>query len=142
MMKKRCLLKNAKAILQNKRFYKIKNPAKSFLCALCRSPRQMKYKKSLSMKNFGQILVMSIFCMWAFYPLMHEKAILLLFLIWPIVEGTNKILYRKEIPCPYCGFDATWYRRDVRVAKKLVEEFWQKDQKVRDDFSEHASSPE
>ena len=38
----------------------------------------------------------------------------------------NKLLYRKEIACPYCGFDATWYRRDVKKANELVKDFWLK----------------
>ncbi len=55
---------------------------------------------------------------------MNFKVIYLFFIVWAAYEAVHKMLYRKEIPCPHCGFDATWYKRDVRVARKLVKEFW------------------
>ncbi|MEX0798738.1 MAG: hypothetical protein WEB87_07100 [Bacteriovoracaceae bacterium] len=111
-------------MLANAKFYKVKNPKTSFLCALCRAPRQMRRSKNLSIKNYLQLLVLAVFIGWLCFPLMGLKSLYLLFVLWPMVEMTNKILYRKEIPCPYCGFDATWYRRDVKVARRKVEEFW------------------
>lgn len=110
--------------LQTGRFYKVKNPKKNFLCALCSAPRQMKYSKNLAGKNFLQIIVLSSFLSWAFFPLMGGKALTLIFPVWMLVELVNKMLYRKEIPCPYCGFDATWYRRDVNIANNKVKAFW------------------
>jgi hypothetical protein len=110
--------------LQTGRFYKVKNPKKSFICALCSAPRQMKYSKNLEGKNFLQIIVLSTFLSWAFFPLMGVKSLSLLFPVWMFVEMVNKMLYRKDIPCPYCGFDATWYRRDVNVANTKVKTFW------------------
>jgi hypothetical protein len=110
--------------LKNKRFFKVKKPSRHFICALCSAPRQMKYKKNLNEKNYIQITVLAVFLAWAFYPIMGIKSLSLVFILWPIFEVANKILYRKEIPCPYCGFDATWYRRDVKIAKQKVEEFW------------------
>ncbi len=110
--------------LRKKRFFKVKKPSRKFICALCESPRQMKYKKNLDEMNYIQIAVLSAFLSWALYPLMGAKALSLVFILWPTFEVANKLLYRKEIPCPYCGFDATWYRRDVKVAKQKVEQFW------------------
>jgi len=118
------VLKTNKNDLKNKRFFKVKKPSRHFICALCTAPRQMKYKKNLNEMNYIQITVLAVFLAWAFYPLMGAKSLSLVFILWPIFEVANKILYRKEIPCPYCGFDATWYRRDVKVAKQKVEEFW------------------
>jgi hypothetical protein len=110
--------------LQTGRFYKVKNPRKSFLCALCSAPRSMQYSKNLSGIKYLQIIVMSVSTGWLLFPLMGVKAVLLAFPIWMLVEVANKLLYRKEVACPYCGFDATWYRRDVKVANKIVKEFW------------------
>lgn len=110
--------------LKRKRFFKVKKPSRHFICALCSAPRQMKYKKNLSEMNYIQIAVLSAFLSWALFPIMGMKSLSLVFVLWPLFEIGNKILYRKEIPCPYCGFDATWYRRDVKVAKAKVEEFW------------------
>jgi hypothetical protein len=110
--------------LKKKKFFKVKNSKKEFMCALCKSPRQMRYSKNLSKLVYLRLLLLSAFLVWALYPMMGEKAVLMVLPLWPIVEFTNKILYRKEIPCSYCGFDATWYRRDVKVAKRKVDDFW------------------
>ena len=110
--------------LKTKRFYKVKNPKKNFLCALCSAPRQLKYSKNLTATNYFQIIVLSSFLSWAFFPIMGVKSVCLVFPVWMLVELGNKMLYRKGIPCPYCGFDATWYRRDVTVANKMVKDFW------------------
>ena len=67
---------------------------------------------------------MSVFTGWLLFPFMGTKTVLLTFPIWMLVEVVNKLLYRKEVACPYCGFYATWYRRDVKVANKIVKEFW------------------
>ena len=112
--------------LQTKRFYKVKNPHKKFLCALCSAPRSMKYSKHLNHKQIVQIILLSVTASWATYPIVGLKSIFTIFLIWPLFEMVNKLLYRKEVACPYCGFDATWYRRDVKKANQLVKEFWSK----------------
>lgn len=108
------------------KFYKVKKPRKHFLCALCRAPRQMKYSKNLSVKNYFQLLILITAFSWILFPLIGFKGLLCALIFWPTAETTNKLLYRREIPCPYCGFDATWYRRDVKVARQKVEEFWNK----------------
>ena len=114
--------------MQNKlgttRFYKVKNAKREFFCALCDSPRQMKYSSHLSPKNYFQIFILSLAMGWPLFYIMSYKVVYILFINWILVEVANKVMYRKEIPCPYCGFDATWYRRDVKVARKIVNEFW------------------
>lgn len=110
--------------LGDRKFFKVKNPNKSFLCALCSAPRQMKYNRNLSFKNYLQITTLAVGLVYFLFPVFGFKSIYLMFVIWFIAEVANKILYRNELPCPYCGFDATWYRRDVKVARKKVEDFW------------------
>lgn len=111
--------------LQSKKFYRVKKPAREFLCALCSAPRQTRYSKNLSLMNYLQVLLVSATAIYFLYPLMGLKASFLFFPVWLCFELSNKLLYRKELPCPYCGFDPTWYRRDVRVANKMVKDFWQ-----------------
>jgi ribosomal protein L37E len=48
------------------------------------------------------------------------------FLYWACFEAGRRIFFSREIPCPHCGFDASWYKRDVKVARRKVDEFWQK----------------
>ncbi len=110
--------------LKRKRFFKVKKATNQFICPLCSAPREMRYGKNLNEKHYIQIAVLSASLAWLLFPLMGVKSLALLFVVWIGFEVVNKLLYRKEIPCPYCGFDATWYRRDVRVAKQKVEEFW------------------
>ena len=111
--------------LQSRKFYKVKNPTKNFLCALCSAPRSIKFTKNLKLQNYLQIALISIALTWALYPLMGEKSLFAVFMVWMAFEFSNKVLYRKGIPCPYCGFDATWYRRDVKVAHQKVKDYWQ-----------------
>lgn len=115
---------SVKSSLETQRFYRVKNPKKHFLCALCSAPRQLKYSKHLSYLNYAQIVILAAFSSWALFPIMGAKSFTLIFPIWLLMEIGNKILYRRDIPCPYCGFDATWYRRDVTVANKMVKDFW------------------
>jgi hypothetical protein len=107
--------------LRDRKFFKVKNPNKSFLCG---APRQMKYNRNLSFKNYLQLTTLAVGLMYFLFPVFGFKTIYLMFVIWVIAEVANKILYRNELPCPYCGFDATWYRRDVKVARRKVEDFW------------------
>lgn len=115
--------------LKRKRFFKVKKASSNFICPLCSAPREMRYKKNLNEKQYIQIIVLSASLGWLLFPLMGVKSLALLFVVWIGFEVVNKLLYRKEIACPYCGFDATWYKRDVRVAKRKVEEFW-KEKKI------------
>lgn len=111
--------------LQSKKFYRVKQPSREFLCALCSAPRQMRYSKFLSVKNYLQVILLTATLSYFLFPLMKAKVVFLFFPVWLAFELGNKLLYRKELPCPYCGFDPSWYRRDVRVAKKMVQNFWQ-----------------
>jgi len=108
------------------RFYKVKNSKRDFICALCKAPRQFAYSKNLTFKHYIQICVVSALLMWYFFPMMGVKSGVFFFIVWLGKEVINKLLYRREISCPYCGFDATWYRKDVNMARKKVTEFWQK----------------
>lgn len=38
-------------------------------------------------------------------------------------ESIHSSLYRKELRCPFCGFDPSWYKKDVKFARQKVEEF-------------------
>lgn len=110
------------------RQYKLKNPAYSCFCPLCSAGRQMKYRQNLSRQQYIQLILSSAFFTWVLYPLIGARAVFVFFMLWPTFEIINKILYRKELPCPHCGFDATWYRKDVKMARKKVSEFWDKRQ--------------
>ena len=98
----------------------------TFYCPLCRVPRAFRYRSNLTGKNMVQLSVLSLILFLLFFPVMGAKAFVWFFIVWISFEFFRKLLFRKEIPCPHCGFDATWYKKDVRVAKRLVQEFWDK----------------
>lgn len=97
--------------------------AKECFCALCRSPRKLRYSRHLSSLNYGQILVLTIVFTAAAYPWLDWKGAISLPVIWGLFESIHKSLYRKDLSCPYCGFDPKWYKKDVRLARQKVEEF-------------------
>ncbi|MBF0313808.1 MAG: hypothetical protein HQK50_03205 [Oligoflexia bacterium] len=107
-----------------RRVYRGKRPTLEFYCPLCRSKRFLAYRSKLSRKNYAQLFTLSLVLILLCYPFMGLRALFIFFIVWGVAETILKLFFRKEIPCPYCGFDATWYKRDVRVAKRLVEEFW------------------
>ena len=44
--------------------------------------------------------------------------------LWKRISGFVDLNSYPELPCPHCGFDATWYKRDVKVARRQVLDFW------------------
>jgi hypothetical protein len=104
------------------KFYKYKNVKREFLCALCESPRALRYSPQLGTNHYQQITVLNLALAYPLYSLMGIKAIFFPFIIWAIFEFTNKILYRHDLICPHCGFDPTWYRRDIKIARRKVEQ--------------------
>lgn len=105
------------------RVFRKKNPQRSFFCALCRAPRELRNGRHLSSANYIQILVLTAFVTMALFPWLEFKTLGSFFIFWGVFEASRKTMYRKELKCPYCGFDATWYRKDVRIARKHVEDF-------------------
>ena len=121
----------------SKRIFKYKNPSSKFLCPLCGIERAVRYSPRLTLKNYLQIIMLSIPVIYFLFPLMEMRSFFSFFLIWFIFEGTVRTLYAKEVPCPHCGFDASWYKRDVRVAREKVQEFWKKKNSEKADESEN-----
>ena len=109
------------------RNYRFKKPLKTFLCALCGSSRELRFKSSLSIKNYFQIITGCTALALVLSPWFAWKGICLFPLIWLSTELVMKSMYRKELKCPDCGFDPVWYCKDVKVAKQKVENFWDND---------------
>ena len=104
--------------------YKLKNATQQFLCALCGNDREVKFKRTLDWRNYLQmVLVASVLTLLA-YPWFELKGLFIFPIVWLGFEVTLKMLFRKDLPCPHCGFDPVWYCKDVRVAKSRVKSFW------------------
>ncbi len=92
-------------------------------CALCRSPRKLRYSRRLTSSHLIQIFVLTLGIAAALYPWLSWKGVMGLPVVWGIFESIHKSLYRKDLKCPFCGFDPTWYKKDVKLARQRVEEF-------------------
>lgn len=101
----------------------MKKTSKECFCACCRSPRKLRYSRHLSKLHYGQILLLTVMFTAATYPWLFWKGAMSLPIIWGLFESIHKSLYRKDLKCPYCGFDPKWYRKDVKLARQKVEEF-------------------
>ena len=107
-----------------KRTYRYKKSAMEFFCPLCRTQRNFSINFRLSPMNYVQMVLITVLFTAATFSLWGFRGALVFFLIWPAFEFVRRALYKKEIPCPHCGFDASWYKKDVKVARKLVSDFW------------------
>jgi hypothetical protein len=92
-------------------------------CALCGSPRKLRYERHLSSRHYIQILMLNGLMIYFSWNWLGFKGAFALPLIWAAFEWTHKALYRKDVKCPYCGFDPAWYKKDVKLARKKVEDF-------------------
>lgn len=105
--------------------YRYKNAAMEFYCPLCRVPRAITVSHRLTSKNYIQIILLTIVTTASLWPLMDGRGVFSFFIYLGAFEGVRRVLFRKEVSCPHCGFDAGWYKKDVKVARRLVSEFWQ-----------------
>lgn len=120
------------------RVYKYKNKANAFFCPLCRTERGITISPRLTKKNYLQILLTAIVFGSGLYPFMGVKCFFIFFVVWAFFELAVRADYKKQVPCPHCGFDATWYKRDVKVARQLVKDFWAQKQPVSDQKNQPA----
>jgi hypothetical protein len=111
------------ANFSNQTFKPNKNEKTECFCALCRSPRVIRYSRRLMVRHYFQILTLGFVFTAATYNSFGLHGVYALPLIWIIFESTHKALYRKDLRCPFCGFDPTWYKKDVKLARLRVEEF-------------------
>jgi len=91
-------------------------------CALCRSPRVIKVSRELSVMNYLQIFLISALTVYLLFPYLQLKSLLVIPFIWGSFEAVKKLLYRRDLKCELCGFDPTWYKKDVKLARRKVEE--------------------
>ena len=92
-------------------------------CALCRTPRKLRYSRRLQLRQVGQILVLTLGLTAVLAPWLDWKGAMSLPIVWVVFEMVRQSLYRKELTCPSCGFDPTWYKKDVKIARQKVEDF-------------------
>lgn len=104
--------------------YRYKDPKEKFFCPLCKTERAFTVGHRLTLKHYLQIMIVTAFVSLLLYPLMGFEGLFSFFAVWAGFEIGIRASFRKEIPCPHCGFDASWYKKDITVAKKLVDEFW------------------
>ena len=113
---------NPKALV--KRTFKYKNAAMEFICPLCGTNRAFTLRPQIALKNYLHIFMITVILVMCLYPVMQLNSVWVFFAVWGFYECILRMLFRKQVACPHCGFDVSWYRKDVKVARKQVEEFW------------------
>jgi len=113
---------NPKALV--KRTFKYKKAAMEFICPLCGTYRAFTLRPQIAIRNYLHIFMITVILVMCLYPVMKLNAVWLFFVVWGVYECILRMLFRKQVACPHCGFDVSWYRKDVKVARKQVEEFW------------------
>ena len=111
------------ANFSNQTFKPNQNEKTECFCALCRSPRVIRYSRRLMVRHYFQILTIGFVFTLATHSWLNWNGAFALPIIWITFESIHKTLYRKDLKCPYCGFDPTWYKKDVKLARRKVEEF-------------------
>lgn len=106
------------------RSFQYKNHANVFFCPLCSSQRVQRVRPKLTWHNHIQLTLLTLFTTLILFPALQWGGLMTYFLFWGLFDGFRRVLFKKEVPCPHCGFDASWYKRDVKMARKKVEEFW------------------
>lgn len=114
------------------RVYKYKNKASQFFCPLCRTERGISVSPRLTKKNYVQVFLTSVIVGSMLYPFFGVESFVIFFAILGGFELAIRSDFKKQVACPHCGFDATWYKRDVKVARQLVKDFWAEKQPVSD----------
>jgi len=112
------------------RVYKYKNKERNFFCPLCRTERNVTTSPRLTKKNIVQITFTSIMIAAALFTIFGVESFIVFFAVWGAFELAVRSDYKKQIPCPHCGFDATTYKRNVKVARQEVADFWAQKQGV------------
>ena len=111
------------ANFSNQTFKPNQNEKTECFCALCRSQRVIRYSRRLMVRHYFQILTIGFVFTLATHSWLNWNGAFALPIIWITFESIHKTLYRKDLKCPYCGFDPTWYKKDVKLARRKVEEF-------------------
>jgi hypothetical protein len=104
--------------------FKIRNPKLEFICPLCRTQRGFAFSHKISRKSALKVFFISLFTI----PFLGIWAMALFFGLVSLLELGLRLLHKCEVPCPYCGFDASWYKRDLNTAREKIKSFW-KDKK-------------
>lgn len=125
----------SKKPLEN-RVYKYKNKSRNFFCPLCRTERNVNASPRLTKKNYLQITLTSIVLGAMLFPFFGVESFVTFFAIWGVFELAIRSDFKKQVACPHCGFDATWYKKDVKVARQKVAEFWAQKQTVNPSVSD------
>ncbi len=106
------------------RTYRFKNPQIKFFCPLCRSEREITVKPKLNSKHYLKISIITLVFSLITFQWLGVVSFSSFFVFLALFEVGVKIRFKKELPCPYCGFDASWYKKNVVVAREKVKQFW------------------
>jgi hypothetical protein len=96
----------------------------------------MERRKWVSRQSFTgfehlQILIGSVTVSALLYPFMGPASFFAYFFILVTVESVKKLIYRKEVVCPYCGFDPVLYTKDIKKARLKIQDHLQENKHLK-----------
>lgn len=105
----------------------------AFYCPLCRKPRASQIRPEVgTLKHFLQVGILTAVVTLALYPWFDWKGVVSFLPLWVIFEVSYRSKVRQSLKCLNCGFDPVLYLKDVGLARKEVESFWQEKLKTQD----------
>ena len=124
----------------DRRPYKLKSAVFEFLCPLCGVERGISVHYKLTTKNFFQIGIIGLVSFLISFTFMGLGGLIVFPVVGISFEFVRRAIFRKEIPCPHCGFDAVWYKKDVPKARDLVHQFWDKNNQEANVYQENSDT--
>lgn len=113
------------------RNYKFKKVSMSFVCPLCACPREIPHAPRPSMRFYTSFVVSSLVLGGLSYlvGINPFTGLFLPLFIMPFAWMMFKMRFRNALPCPQCGFDALWYKRNLDVARLKVQKHLEQEAK-------------
>lgn len=121
------------------RVFVYKKATKKFFCPLCRTQRNFTSTPRLTLTHYLQIAMTTLILVMVLFPFVAWKGLFTIFLVWMGFYFMVRMNFKKQIPCEHCGFDATWYHRDIPTTRKKVAEFWEKNEALKVSTTEEQS---
>jgi hypothetical protein len=97
-----------------------------FFCPICKSERRSFYWPSPRPRHYAMVAVAGAVLAGGVWPWTGFKGLFLALPLWAAFEFIYRAKARQSLVCPSCGFDPYLYKHDVKLARKKVEQFFEK----------------
>jgi hypothetical protein len=96
-----------------------------FFCPLCHHHQSTNSLRRVSLRNIGQLLLLTLATSYLAWPLFGSKGLALFFPYWATFELVYRFRKRQALICQSCGFDPFLYKQDVKRARASLRKHWE-----------------